>query len=92
MKVKLDNKHYLNCDGYCFWVTVLVKPTAKSKSKEPYERRCSGYTGTFEQAVDSYIEMKIKTAEIEDYTKLVKTINDLKKEVRGWKANIPRKK
>lgn len=69
----------------------MVKPTGKSKSQEPYERRCSGYTRTFEDAVDSYIEKKIKSLEIEDFKNLVKEINKLKKEVRSWKVDLPRK-
>lgn len=91
MKIHLDKTHILNSDPYCYWITVLVKPTGKSKSQEPYERRCSGYTDTFEDAVDSYIEKKIKSLEIEDFKNLVKEINKLKKEVRSWKAVVERK-
>ena len=25
MKIKLDDKHFLNSDPYCYWITVLVK-------------------------------------------------------------------
>ena len=50
----------------------------------------SGYTATFEQAVNSFIEKSIKAAEIDDFTKLVEVINDLKKEVEGWKVDLQR--
>lgn len=92
MKINLDKNHILNSDNYCYWITVMVKPTAKSKTKEPYERRVSGYTGTFEQCVDSFIECRIRGLNVEDYKQLVKEINQLKKEVRGWKTAVERKK
>jgi hypothetical protein len=92
MKIKLDDKHYLNSDEYCYWITVEVITQDGKNAGKPYEKRCSGYTATFEQAVDSFIEKKIKASQIEDFKKLVKTIKDLKKEVRGWKSVVEKKK
>ena len=67
-----------------------IQPTAKSKSQNVYERRCSGYTATFEDCVDSYINKYIKQAEIGDFKTLKKEITNLKKEVRSWKAKVER--
>ena len=92
MKIKLDDTHWLNSDELCYWITVEVKSSRGKNIGNTYEKRCSGYTATFEQAVDSFIEKSIKAAQIEDFRKLVKTINDLKKEVRSWKSVVERKK
>lgn len=89
MKIKLDDKHYLNSDQYCYWITELI--TGKTDStRKPYERRCSGYTRTFSEAVDSFIEMKIKGSETSDFTNLVKEIDQLKKQVKKWKCAVER--
>ena len=92
MKVKLDDKHYLNSDEFSYWITVEVVTKNGKNAGKVYEKRCSGYTRTFSEAVDSFIEKKIKAAQIDDFKKLVKTINDLKKEVKGWKCVVERKK
>lgn len=92
MKVKLDDTHYLNCDEYSYWITKEVVIENGKRAGSIDERRCSGYTRTFSEAVDSFIEKKIKVAQIDDFKKLVKTINDLKKEVKGWKCVVERKK
>ena len=89
MKIKLDDKHFLNSDEGCYWITVTVEA---EKTGKTYERRVSGYTPTFSGAVDTFIEKRIKTAEIGDFTELVKTIEDLKAEVRGWECVVTRGK
>lgn len=89
MKIKLDDKHYLNSEEGCYWITVIVQA---EKSGKTYERRVSGYVATFSEAVNSFIEKRIKTAEIGDFTQLVKAIEDLKVEVRGWKCVVERGK
>lgn len=86
MKIKLDDKHYLNCDEWCYWITVTVQ----AKSDKSYEKRVSGYMPTFGGAVDTFIEKKIKTAKITDLTELVKVIEELKAEVKGWKCAVER--
>ena len=91
MRVKLDEKHFLNSDTYCYWVTEIVEPSEKSRTQKSYERRASGYSGTFEQAIDSYIDRKIRSLEIEEFHALAKEIGALKKEVRGWKAAVERR-
>ena len=90
MDIKLDDKHILKCDEYCYWIAVEVEP--EDKKKKPYERRCSGYAATFEQAVESFIDRRIKAAEIDNLKKLAKEIKDLKAEVRGWEAAVKRGK
>lgn len=92
MKIKLDDKHYLNSDDYCYWITKEVVAEKGKNAGNVYEKLCSGYTRTFSEAVESFIEKKIKAAQIDDFKKLVKTVNDLKKEVKGWKCAVERKK
>ena len=92
MKIRLGKKYWLNSDQFCYWITQDVKIKKGNRTGSIDERRCSGYTATFEQCVDSFIDRQIKKAEIEQYTDLVKIITDLKKEVRSWKAQVERKK
>lgn len=91
MRIKLDDKHWLNSDPQCYWITKVVTVKKGSKPGSTYERRCSGYVATFAQAVDSFIECKIRESKIEDFTELKKTINDIKQEVKKWKCAVERK-
>jgi hypothetical protein len=91
MRIKLDDKHWLNCDSQCYWITREVKITKGKGAGSTVERRVSGYTATFAQAVDTFIEKKIKTAEIGDFSELVKIIDEVKNEVAGWKCAVDRK-
>lgn len=91
MKIRLGTKYWLNSDPQCYWITQDVKIKEGKNAGNIVERRCSGYTATFEQCVDSFIERKIKQAEIASYSKLVKEINALKKEIRSWKPQVERK-
>lgn len=84
MKIKLDEKHFLNSDPYCYWITCLVEPSEKSRKKKPYEVRVSGYLPTFEQAVESYIDGRINSSMATNLSKLKEDIRKLKDEVRGW--------
>lgn len=89
MRIKLDERHYLNSDPHCYWITVMVD--REGEGKKPYEKRVGGYSGTFEQVMDSYIDKKIKSLEVEEFRALAKEIGDLKKEIRSWKAKVERR-
>lgn len=88
MKIKIGKKHWLNSDAYCYWITEEYETKDGKNPGSIAERRCSGYTATFAQAVDSFIERKIRVAEIGSFTELVKVVDDLKAEVRSWKADV----
>ena len=90
MRIKLDDTHWLNSDPQCYWITKVVTVKEGKNAGSTYERRCSGYTATFEQVVDSFIDHKIRESKIESFTQLKKTINIIKKEVRGWKVAVER--
>jgi hypothetical protein len=92
MKIRLGKKYWLNSDQFCYWITQDVKIKEGKRAGSIDERRCSGYTATFEQCVDSFIDKQIKQAEITQYSELVKEIEKLKKEVRSWKCQVERKK
>ena len=92
MRIKLDDKHWLNSDPQCYWITKEVKIKSGKDAGNITEKRVSGYTATFEQAVDSFIERKIKAAEIGNFKELVEVVNGLKKEVRSWKCAVEREK
>lgn len=84
MKIKLDEKHYLNSDKYCCYITCLCK----TESGKTAERRVSGYYTTFEQCVESYINQKVLGSTAGSMTALKADIVKLKKEVRGWKDKV----
>lgn len=88
MRIKLDEKHWLNSDAFCYWITCEYEVEKGKSAGTIAERRVSGYAATFEQAVESFIERKIKGAESESFSELVKVVNDLKAEVRSWKVDV----
>lgn len=88
MEIKLDDKHYLNSDQYCYWITCKYEIKNDKGEKTIVSRRVSGYRPTFAQAVESFIEKKIGGAEINDYKMLVGIIRELKEEVQGWKVAV----
>ena len=91
MKIRLGEKHWLNSDSQCYWISLDVKIENGHNKGSVVERRVSGWTRTFEEAVDSFIEAHIRTAEIDDYSSLVETINELKRTVESWKVDLVRK-
>lgn len=84
MKIKLDEKHYLNSDQYNYWITALVK----DKNGKPVERRKSGYMTDLEGAVVSYIDQHIKSSETGDFKALIAEVKELKKQVKKWTTKI----
>ena len=86
MRIKLDNKgHYLVSDPYCYWVTVEV--TAKESGKV-YERTVSGYYVRPLDAINSFVDRKVRSSEADDLTKLMEEVEQLKKMVMSWKPNV----
>lgn len=90
MRIQLDDKHWLNGDSQCYWVSGLVEISKGKNKGNVVEERLSGYTRTFSEAVDSFIEAGIREAEIDDFGKLAKTIEELKETVEGWGVNLKR--
>lgn len=88
MRIKLDEKHWLNSDSQCYWITTEVKITKGSGAGNVVERRTSGYTRTFSEAVNSFVEAHIRQAEIDDFAKLANVMEELKKTVEGWVVNL----
>ncbi len=81
MRIKLDDKHYLNSDAYNLWITTVIT----SKQNTTYERLVSGYARTFSEAVDSFIEQYTGNSQATTYQELKNDIEELKKIVKGWK-------
>lgn len=86
MRIKLDDKYYLNSDKFCYWITCEYEIEKGKNAGQVYERRVSGYTATLEQAVDSYINSHVRSLEVEKITKLAEEIKKLKRTVKSWKV------
>ena len=86
MRFKLDEKHYLNSDPYCYWISCEVK--SENAKKKVYDKRVSGYCTTLESAVHSYIDRQIMSSEAESLKELVEEVRKLKKTVKGWKVTL----
>lgn len=80
MKIKLDGKHTLCSDEYCYWITV----DAVSEKGRPYERRVSGYMPTFPEAVVSYINKAVNSSESDTLCQLKDEMDSLVEEVMMW--------
>lgn len=86
MKIQLDDKYILNSDACCYWITTLIEPKEKDgKKPKPYEKRVSGYTRTFTEAVISYIESKTRQSEATEISELADEVERLKEQVSKWK-------
>ena len=91
IKIKICEKYWLNSDAFCYWITEEYIVEKGKGAGNIAEKRCSGYVGSFQQAIDSFIERKIKGAEISDLTALVKAVDNLKTEVKSWRVDLERK-
>lgn len=87
MKIKLDGKYTLNSDPYCYWITQTIK---SEKSGKEYERVVSGYHSNANDVINSFIDKKIRGSEVDNLKKLYKEVEDLKKQVKGWKVKLER--
>ncbi len=87
MKIALDEKHFLNSDQYCYWISCLVTSTNKQTGEEKtVERRVSGYARTFSDAVTSCVENRIRTSESAEICDLKREVEQLRKTVQGWEV------
>lgn len=84
MRIKLDEKYYLNSDPFCYWISCEVK---SEKTNKAYDKRVSGYCQTFEQAVESFINKAIRSSEADTLQHLFEEIAEIKKTVRKWGEN-----
>ena len=87
MKIKLDDKHYLKGDQYSCWITTESVNKENGKLRE---NRVSGYYGTVQEAVGSYIDRKIMSSEAESLKTQMAEVEALKETVRGWKVVLER--
>ena len=88
MRVKLDNNgHYLVSDPFCYWV---AKEVTAEKSGKVYDRVVSGYYAKPLDAIESFIDRKVRASEAEDIKQLMKEVEDLKKMVKSWKPKVER--
>lgn len=87
MKIRLDEKHVLNSDARCYWVSTV---SASSKTGKENERVSGGYHATFSEAVASYVERFVTESEASTLEELAEEIEQLKHDVRKWEAVVRR--
>lgn len=84
MKIKLEDNKWLNSDGICYFLTQEVI----SENGNIRQERISGYYGSFQQAINSFIERKLLSSSSETLSDLSKEIENIKCEVISWKDKI----
>jgi hypothetical protein len=84
MKIKLDDKHYLNSDGLCYWISIEVRSNTDKLSY----RRVSGYQPTYQRAVESYIDRYVTGSEAQSLKALAEDIDKLKQTVEDWEIQL----
>lgn len=87
MKIKLDDKHYLKGDQFSCWITT---ESVNKETRKLRENRVSGYYGTVQEAVGSYIDRKIMSSEAESLKTLMAEVEALKETVKGWEVALER--
>ena len=85
MKIKLDDKRYLNSDKYCYWITSEYTIENGNKAGSIVERRVSGYSPTLEGVINSYIDRHICSSDATTLKELDAEIKKLKKDLKKWK-------
>ncbi len=87
-QIQLDDKHWLCWDGFSnYWIVAETK----AKNGKPYMKRVSGYCSSFPDAVDSCIEKRIQTAEVNSLKDLADEIKAIKRDLRSWKTTLTKK-
>lgn len=84
MRIKLDDKHYLNSDAYQYWISVELK----SETGKLYDRVVSGYYRNPQDVIDSYIDRKVGNSEAESIAELFEEVKELKNQVTSWKTKV----
>ena len=80
MKIKLENGYVLNGDAYNYWLGRMVKP--EDKSKQEYERICSGYFRNVEDVFQSALRRAIMDNDAENFRELIKHVDKAKRELK----------
>jgi hypothetical protein len=79
MEIKLNKKHFLKSDNYCWWIEEEINP--KEKDKDSYRSRVTGFYGQIEHLIENLIDVSLRKADVE-------TLEDIKKEVTSLKDEI----
>lgn len=85
MKIKLDERHTLISDQYCCWIE---QARHSDKKGTDYQVRVSGYCGTINQALESYIDRKLLGSDAESAEELLREIRLLKEVLKKISDNI----
>lgn len=78
MKIALDEKHFLNSDRFCYWLTVIKETKANGKT---YEQIYGGYHKTIPQVLKNYLRTSIKNSEAQSLMQLEKEIERIEKKI-----------
>lgn len=85
-----EGRYTLHGDSQCFWITERTKTKSKTAKAEFNEKKIAGYSYTFEQLMDSFMDAKLRNSDAKDMEKALKQIEsalrDAKKIVREYVA------
>lgn len=54
MRIKIGERHWLNSDAFCYWITCEYEIREGRNAGKTAERRVSGYMPSFEWAVNFF--------------------------------------
>ena len=80
MKIKLDEKHYLESDPLNIWITV----TKVSENGKEYKQNVTGYYRSIDQLLENYIDRSLLASKATSFAALKRDIQALKKQVFEW--------
>lgn len=87
-KIKLGGGFWLVSDPYCYWISKEYVTKKGKNAGKTYLKRCSGYTTSVEDALESLCERHIREINATSVNSLIKEIKSLKSLVRSFKENI----
>lgn len=80
MKIKISDKHYLNSDRFCCWISV----EKKSKSGKIYEAIIGGYHKDPAMCFENYTQQKFNESIATSIIELQEELNEIKNEIQTF--------
>lgn len=82
MRIKIADKHYLNSDAQCYWISQEVEVKKGNNKGNLTEKRVSGYYRQLTELFANFAEAKIRSSDAETITELKQAVKDTEKVIR----------
>lgn len=88
MRIKIADKHYLNSDAQCYWISQEVEVKKGRNKGNLTEKRVSGYYRLLTELLANFAEAKVRSADAETMTELKQAVKDTEKVIREMTESL----